>query len=142
MQTTTGTRPKTQVPWTTDLSIVVAAMVSATVLWVSAAVLGGVDLFIQQGDDLRQVGGLSVVVTAGVAAALGALAMHGLERLVSRPVTIWTGVACTVAVLSLLGPLGATTASATGTLMALHAVVAAVVITAVRRSRRAHDGTR
>lgn len=125
-----------RVPWSTDLVIVAAAVVSALVAWLFMARLAGVNLTVATGDTVQDVGGLAVAVSAGVGALVGVVGLRGLERLTPQALRIWTAVAVLVAVGSLLGPLSATTVTATATLIGLHAVVAGVVIVAARRSRR------
>lgn len=132
----THRRPRTAVRWSTDLVVVGAAIACALVAWLFTAGLAGVDLAVVQGDQLRQIGGLAVAITAGVAATAGVISLRILERLTSKAVTVWTWAAVVVTLGSLLGPLSATSAAATGMLACLHGVVAAVVIVALRRSRR------
>ncbi len=59
-----------------------------------------------------------------------------LERLTKRARTAWTAIALVLLLVSLAGPLSATTPAATVGLAALHLVVAAVLIIGLRRSRR------
>lgn len=128
---------RSRVPWTTDLATAWAAVVCALVLWVATAALGGVDLEVRTGDTLRQVGGVAVAVAAAVGGLLGIVLLRLLERTTSRALTIWTVVAVVGALVSLLGPLGATTTSAMGTLVAMHAIVAVVLLAGAHRSRAA-----
>jgi len=142
MSTQTTTRPQSRVPWTSDLVVVGAATVCALVLWVTADVFGGVDLLVRSGDDVRRIGGVAVGVSAALAALVGLLVLRGLERLTRHALGVWTGLAVVVLALSVLGPLGATSTAATGTLLGLHAVVAAVVLVSAHRSRRAYGRAR
>lgn len=128
-----------RVPWSTDLVIVVAAVVSVLVAWLFMARLTGVELTVSTGDTVQDVDGLAVVVAAAAAALAGVAGLRVLERLTSKALPIWTVVAVLLAVGSVLGPLSATTAAATATLIGLHAVVAVVVIAAARQSRRRHS---
>jgi hypothetical protein len=111
--------------------VVVAAAVCATITWVVVHVLGGVDLTVKSGPAINAVG---VALTAAAAAGAGWIALVLLERRSAHPRRTWTVLAVAVFVVSLLGPLGGTTAAATGTLLALHSVVAAVVIAGLGRT--------
>lgn len=133
----TSARPRTRVPWITDLSIVGAAAVCALVAWLCLAQFAGVDLEVDSGGTVREVGGLAVVATALLVSLVGIVLLRFLESRGSGGLRTWTIVALVVTMLSFLGPLGATTAAATGVLLALHAIVATVVIVGARRSRTA-----
>jgi len=115
------------------VSVVVAAAVCATITWVVVHVLGGVDLTVKSGPEINVV---AVALTAAAAAGAGWIALVLVERRSARPRRTWTVLALAVFVVSLLGPLGGTTAAATGVLLALHSVVAAVVITGLGRTAR------
>lgn len=130
---------RVHVPWVTDLSLALAATVCAVVLWFFSAVLGGVDLDIGSGSTTQHVSGVAVALTAAVVSLVGLLLLRFLESRLDDGLRIWTLLAAAVAVGSLLGPLGATSAAAKGTLIALHTVVAVVVIVGARRARPA-DG--
>jgi len=112
---------------------VVAAAVCATLTWVMLHVLGGVELTVKSGPEISAV---TVALTAAVAAAAGWLALVLVERRSAHPRRTWTVLAVAVFAVSLLGPLGGTTAAATGSLLALHSVVAAVVIAGLGRTAR------
>jgi hypothetical protein len=129
-------QPEATPPWTTDLVGVGAAAVCAMVTWVFTVQLADLDLIVEAGGEVQRVTGWAVALTAGVAALIGYLALRVLERLTPRALGIWTVLAVVMTLVSFLGPLSATSAAATGTLIALHAVVAAVVIASARSSRR------
>jgi hypothetical protein len=122
--------------WTNDVVTVAAAVVCALITWALATQLGGVALEVRDASGLRPVDGVSVAVVAALAALLGVLSLRLLERLTPKALPIWLGVATAVALFSLLGALAATSPAAVGTLMALHGVVAAVVIVGLGRSHR------
>lgn len=134
LQSTTE-RPGTRVPWLTDLSIVGGATVSSLFAWLCLAQLAGVDLEVDSGGSIREVGGLAVVTTALLTSLVGVLVLRFLESRSVGGLRTWTVVAIVVTLLSFLGPLGATTGAAKGVLFALHTIVAAVVIVGARRSR-------
>lgn len=133
----TSERPRTRVPWITDLSIVGAATVCALLVWLFLGELAGVDLKVDSGGTVREVGVVGVVATAFLAALVGVLLLRFLESQSAGGLRTWTIVAVVVALVSFLGPLGATTGAAKGVLLALHAIVATVVIVGARRSRMA-----
>jgi hypothetical protein len=119
-----------------DLAIGVAATVSALGLWLAWTQLGGVDLRVRSADDIREIGAASVAVTAPVVSGAGVLLVRLLDSWVPRGLRWWTVAACAVWAISMLGPLGATTASAGLALVSLHVVVGAIVVFGVRRVHR------
>lgn len=137
---TTETRPKSavrrEVPRSTDLIIAAAALVCTMVMWWCSVPLGGVDLAVENDNEVRHISGVAVALSAGGAAVLGLIALRGLERLTSKALLIWTSVAVVAVALSALGPISATSPEVAGTLLGLHAVVAVVVIAGAWRSRR------
>lgn len=131
-------RPGSGVPLITDLVIAGSSAVCAFVTWLVLVPWGGVDLTVAGSTgDIQRIGPVAVVIAALVAGLAGVGSLRLLERWTSRPLTIWTVAAAVILILSLLGPLGATSAAAAGSLLALHGVVAAPLIVAVHRSRRA-----
>ena len=136
-----GTRLRRSPPWSTDLVAVGAAVVCAMFTWFFVAQLADLELTVQRGDEVQRVGGGAVALAAGVSALLGFVCLRILERATSSALGIWTVLVTVVALLSLVGPLSATTVPATGALMSLHAVVTAVVIAAAQTSRRRRRAT-
>ncbi len=132
----TTTRSSVSPPWTTDLVAVGAAVVCALVTWFCTVHLADLELTVERGSDVQRIGGGAVAVTAGLAALIGLASLRLLERVTSRSLGIWTVLAAVVTALSLLGPLSATSTAATGALLSLHGVVAAVVIASAHASRR------
>jgi hypothetical protein len=115
------------------VSVLVAAAICATLTWAAVHVLGGVGLTVGSGQPINAV---TVALTAAVAAGAGWLVLALVERRSAHPRRTWTIVAIAAFVVSLLGPLGGTTAAAKGGLLALHCVVAAVVIVGLGRTAR------
>jgi hypothetical protein len=76
-----------------------------------------------------------VAVSAAAAGFVGMVTLRILERFTHRARALWTALVLLMAVLSLVGPLGAVTTAATWALVSLHAVVTAVVLAAGYRSR-------
>ena len=110
-----------------------AALAVALALWVIAVPVAGVEL--RAGTPPQSIGIASVVVTTLVVT----LAAWGVRTLLRRrtPVAWW--LTCGIVLLvSLLGPLGATSPAATGTLLALHLGVGAVLALGLD-PRRARD---
>jgi hypothetical protein len=120
----------------TDLKVVAGAAVAAVVAWLCAAQLAGIDLTVSLSGDEQHVGGVAVAVSTVVVGLIGIVALRVLERLTSAALKVWTVVALAVALVSLLGPLSATSPAAKGTLIGLHAVVSVIVIVTARHSRR------
>jgi hypothetical protein len=112
-------------------SIVAAAAITATLTWL-AITAGSAELTVVSGT----ITGVAVALTAAAAASAGWLALALLERWSAHPRRTWTILALATFAVSLLGPLGGTTLAAKTSLLALHAVVAAVVIAGLRRTTR------
>lgn len=128
---TTLTRPRTS----HRAAAVGATVLAAGAVWVLAVPLLGVDLFVPAAGSA--VGPGAVVLTALLAALLGWALLHLLERHTPRARRIWTVSAGVIALLSLAGPLtSGASAAATATLVAMHVVVAAVLIPTLPGSAR------
>ena len=118
--------------WRDDWPVAVVAAGAAALVWVGATV-AGVDVAVRSGSGTREVGLVSVIVTALVVAVAAAGLLRVLERRTPAARRVWTGIALAVWVVSLAGPAGARTLSAGLTLAAMHLVVGAVVIVGLRR---------
>jgi len=127
--------------WRDDLPVAVVAAGAAAVVWVGATV-AGVNVEVRSGSSTRDVGLVSVVVTAVVVAVAGARLLRVLEGRTPGARRVWTGVAMAVCVVSLAGPASARTLSAGLTLAILHLVVGAVVIVGLRRGHAARAAHR
>ena len=117
--------------WRDDWPVAVVAAGAAALVWVAATV-AGVDLAVRSGSGTREVGLVSVVVTAVVVAVAAAGLLRALERRTTGGRRVWTGIALGVWVVSFAGPASARTWSAGLSLAALHLVVGAVVIVGLR----------
>lgn len=115
---------------------VVGATLAALAGWTLAVLLLGVDLSVRPGGGTAQtVGAGSVVAVSLAASLLGWALLAVLERRSSRALTVWTGVALGILLLSMAGPLtAAITTSGKAALVALHLAVAAVLIPTLRRT--------
>jgi heme A synthase len=132
----TRSRTDPSPPWSADLVGVGAAVVCAMVTWFCTVHLAELDLAVRRGGEVQQVGATSIAVTAGASALLGILVLRLLERRTSAALRIWTTLAAVVTLVSLLGPLSATSGAAIGVLASMHTVVAAVVVASASSSRR------
>ncbi|WP_433493250.1 DUF6069 family protein [Micromonospora sp. CA-248089] len=115
------------------LLTVLAASAAALLGWVLAVPVAGVELVARTGSTDQRVTPVAVVVSALLAGLAGWALLALLERLTARARTAWTVVAAVVLLVSLLGPLGGGVGgAATLTLVALHLVAGAVLITGLR----------
>jgi hypothetical protein len=114
------------------------AAAAAVLVWVAAVPIAGIDLEVEMAGETEAVD-LRAVVTVALGSGLSGWALlAALEWRVRRAVAIWTAVALAVTLLSLLGPLAwAGNSAARAVLVALHLVVAAVLIPAMRRTSAA-----
>lgn len=122
--------------WRDDWPLAVAAAVAAGVDWVAATELAGVDLAVGSGSDVRQVGLVSVIVCAIVVTLAASGLLRFLEGRTAHARAVWIAVALVVGLVSLAGPLGASSLQAGLALVSLHAVVGSVVLVGLLRSRR------
>lgn len=118
--------------WRDDWPVAAVAAGAAAAVWV-AATAAGVDLVVGSGAGTREVGLVSVVVTAVVVAVAGAGLLRVLERRTPAARRVWTGIALAVWLVSFAGPAGARSLSAGLVLVVLHVVVGGVVIVGLRR---------
>lgn len=125
----------------TRAATVLGAVVTALAVWAIAVHLAGAELTIVDPDVPARSSTIGAVMVATVALAAGLAALGlfaALRRFGRRGATIWTVSAVVVFVVSLVGPATAPglTGSARSWLMAMHVVVAAVIIAGFRRSLR------
>jgi hypothetical protein len=116
--------------------VVVGAVAAALAVWTLADPVAGVDLAVRRGGALDQVGPGAVAAASLLAglAAWGLLA--ALERFVKRPRRAWTNTAVASLALSLVGPLGSDTGTASKmTLAGMHLIVGAVLLIGLRPPR-------
>ncbi|RCK68574.1 hypothetical protein DT076_15175 [Desertihabitans brevis] len=123
------------------LLVLPAAVAVAALVWTLAVVVGGLALTARTGAVVQTIGLGSVLAAAAVAGSAGWAVASLLTRVSRRARTVWTVLACLVAVLSLAGPLTAgTTPGAVAVLVLLHLVVAAVVVPGLAPRQRAVAG--
>ncbi len=118
--------------WLREAAIALEAMLAALVAWALWSSVGDVELVVGTPPDLTHVGVGAAVATALVVAVAGALALRAFEAASRRGRTWWTVLAAAVWVLSLVGPFGASDATAWMALTSLHLVVGAVVLFGLR----------
>jgi Family of unknown function (DUF6069) len=132
---TTTTAQPTRTSLSRNAITVTGAAVGALALWLVETRLIGVDLAVRTGDVVQPVTGVSVVATALVAGLAATLSAWLLTRLAPRRCrTVWTVLASAVLLVSLLGPLGATSPAAVVSLVALHLLVGLALLLGLRGS--------
>jgi hypothetical protein len=137
MSITQATTTTTSRPWQRRLATTALATAGAAVALWAIAEASGIDLAVRSGGVVRPVGLVSVITVSLLATLAGGLT-HRLASRWARGPRVWTVVAAIVLVLSLTGPLGATTAAAGAVLAAMHLVVGVTVI--LRQPRRTARG--
>lgn len=133
-------RPRSARSTRGDLVVVLTAVLAAVATWAVWTQALGVDLVADTGSGPRDIGAAAVVLTSLVVAGAAAGLLRLMEARLTRGLRYWTVTAVAVWVLSLLGPLGATTASGVLGLASLHVVVGAVVVLGLLRPGRPADG--
>jgi hypothetical protein len=110
----------------------VAAPLVALLVWPAADPLAGIDLAVRRAGDVQTLGPVDVIIGA-LAAGLAAWGLRAvLDRVGDRGRAVWTAVAVTVLLVSLVGPLtGATTLAATIVLECMHIAVGGSLIAAL-----------
>jgi len=132
---TTTTAQPTRTSLSRNAITVTGAAVGALALWLVETRLIGVDLAVRTGDVVQPVTGVSVVATALVAGLAATLSAWLLTRLAPRRCrTVWTVLASAVLLVSLLGPLGATSLAAVVSLVGLHLLVGLALLLGLRGS--------
>lgn len=114
---------------------VVAATLSALIAWTAISPLGGTELSLPVGSDVRTIGA-SDVAFAALASGLAAIGVATLVgHRADRPRRTWAILATGVFVVTLLGPITSGAAAPVAwSLIALHSVVAVVLIPQLYRT--------
>ena len=132
---TTTTAQPTRTSLSRIAITVIGVTVGALVIWLVETRLLGVDLAVRTGDVVQPVTGGSVAATALVAGLAATLSTWLLTRIAPRRCrTVWTVLASAVLLVSLLGPLGATSPAAVVSLVALHLLVGLTLLLGLRGS--------
>jgi uncharacterized membrane protein YtjA (UPF0391 family) len=132
----TEERAVVRVRRTEDLAVVGLAVAAAGATWVAWTQVLGVTLEAPMGGQVRDVGLVSVLVSALVSCAAGAGLLRLLEARTTRGPRIWTVVAVVACLLSFGGPSTAPTTAAMTGLASLHVVLALVLVLGLRAVRR------
>ena len=112
---------------------IAGAVAGAVLVWVIAVPVAGVDLVATPpGGSTMHVTVAAVLVSSLVVGLAGLGLLTVLERRSANGLRTWTIVAAIVLVLSLASPLGGQTVGAKLSLIAMHLVVGAVLITGFR----------
>jgi hypothetical protein len=114
---------------------VLLAPAAALVAWATVRLIGD-ELVVSTGDG--SVGPSEVGATALVGALAGWWIVHLLERRSTRPLFWWAFVGSTALSVSMIGPAWLADGASAVSLMALHLVVAVVVITGFASTLPAH----
>jgi hypothetical protein len=130
------TRQAARVPARIAVAAVLGATVAATAIW-AVATTAGADLTVSFGPDqpIQKITAINVVVAAVVGSLAGWGLLGLLHGFTTKARAIWTVIAVVAALLSLGGPLSATASAGTKmALVAMHLVVATVLIVVLRRA--------
>ncbi len=122
-----------RVPVRVDAVVGATAAVVAVAVWGFWSQLVGVELEVRGGQPIDIA---SVLATVLVVSVLGVALLRLLEARTANGLRTWTIIAAVVFVVSLSGPLGATTVAAALVLGSLHACVAVVLIVGLRQVRQ------
>lgn len=134
MSTAADTRPSVQPRLRARALVILAAIAAGLVVWVVAVPLAGLDLTV--GAEPQRVGPIAVVVVSLLAGVAGTALLTLLERVARRPRSAWLIVSLAVLLLSLAGPLGATSAAATVALACMHLAVGLSIAAGLARTSR------
>lgn len=118
------------------VAVLGASVLAGLLTWAVLDLLLGVDLSARTGPTVRTVGPGAVAFAALLAGAAGWLTLALLERVTTHARRVWTVLAGTVLILSLVGTLGGVTAGAIGGLIALHLGVGLTIILGLRGRAR------
>ena len=126
----------TEATWRSRALAVIGTVVAMLAIWVIARPLAGAALDVRRGSGAapQAVGPAAVALATGLAGLAGWGLLALLERFTTPARVAWTTTAIVALVLSLAGPLGATTAAAKAVLIAMHLVAAAVLIPTLART--------
>ena len=113
--------------------VVAVATAAALVVWAVARLLG-VDLNVELGGEVRQVGPVDVTLTT-VVAGLAAWAVLSILARSPRTARWWPFVGSTAIAISLLGPTNLSDGAAAVALIAMHLAVGAILIRGLLEAR-------
>lgn len=107
---------------------VLVAMSAASLLYAIAGPLLGINLEVRAGTGVQTVEGLAVVMSSLLIGLAGWGLLTLLRKVTPKGTTVWRVLASVLLVVSLLGPLGATSVAAGAVLLAMHLVVGGLLL--------------
>ena len=113
--------------------VVAVATAAALVLWAVARLLG-MDVEVELGGELRQVGPADILVTT-IVAGLAAWVVYSLLAHTPRTARWWPFLGSTAIAISMLGPSYLSDGAAAVTLIAMHLAVGAILIKGLFEAR-------
>jgi Family of unknown function (DUF6069) len=115
-------------------SVVIAlAAAAALLLWAVARLLG-VDVEVELGGEIRQVGPVDILVTT-IVAGLAAWVVYSFLARTPRTARWWPSVGSIAIGISTVGPFNLSDGAATVTLLAMHLAVGAILIRGLLEAR-------
>jgi len=133
---TTTTVHTTAISLSRNVITVLGATVLGLAAWLVETALLDVDLTVAIGPTLQPVTAVAVVLTALLVGLAGSVTARLLARFAGRRArTAWVVIAGLVLLLSLLGPLGATSPAAVVSLALLHLLVGLTLLVGLRPGR-------
>ena len=114
-------------------AVIAVAAVAALAIWAVARLLG-VDVEVELGGEVRQVGPVGILVTT-VVAGLAAWVVYSILARTPRSARWWPFVGSTGIALSMLGPSYLSDGAAAVTLIAMHFAVGAILIKGLFEAR-------
>jgi FtsH-binding integral membrane protein len=114
-------------------AVIAVAAAAALAIWAAARLLG-VDVEVELGGEVRQVGPVDILVTT-VVAGLAAWVVYSILARTPRTARWWPFVGSTGIALSMLGPSYLSDGAAAVTLIAMHLAVGAILIRGLLEAR-------
>ena len=113
--------------------VIALAAAAALVIWAVASLLG-VDVEVELGGELRQVGPADILLTT-IVAGLAAWVVYSILARTPRTARWWPSVGSIAIALSMLGPFNLSDGAASVTLIAMHLAVGAILIRGLLEAR-------
>ena len=113
--------------------VIAVAAAAALVIWAVARLLG-VDVEVELGGEIRQVGPVDILVTT-IVAGLAAWVVYSLLARTPRTARWWPFVGSTAIAISMLGPSYLSDGAAAVTLIAMHFAVGVILIKGLFEAR-------
>jgi hypothetical protein len=133
---TTATVHATPISFSRNVITILGATAAALAVWIVETAALDVDPTVAMGPTRQTVTTAAVVLTTVVAGVAGSVTARLVTRFAGRRARIaWTAVAGVVLLVSLLGPLGATSPAGVAALVVLHLVVGLTLLLGLRPTR-------